>query len=80
MICDFVMCDERIGRGQRECDEEERKRWMDRSGRGTRGWIGGFKSCACYGKCHVGIYYVLCYYCMYVCIYVYMYIYTTIGK
>lgn len=28
-----VLCDERRGRGQRECDEEERKRgrdgWMD---------------------------------------------------
>lgn len=43
---------------------------------------GGFKSCAYYGKCHVGIYYVLCYYCMYVYIYMYLYMYicTTIGK
>lgn len=31
-----VLCDERIGRGQRECDEEERKREVDRSGRGTK--------------------------------------------
>lgn len=25
-----VLCDERMGRGQRECDEEERKREMAR--------------------------------------------------
>lgn len=35
-----------MGRGQRECDEEERKRWIDRSGRGTGDVEGGFKSCA----------------------------------
>lgn len=31
-----VLCDERIGWGQRECDEEESEREMDRSGRGTK--------------------------------------------
>lgn len=46
---------------------------MDRIWERHKGWIGGFKSCAYYGKCHVGIDYVLCYYCMYVYL-IYMYI------
>lgn len=38
--------------------------------RGTKDGWEGLK-----WKCHVGIYYVLCYYCMYVCIYMYICIY-----
>lgn len=44
MICDFVMCDERRGRGSDE-EERDRERWID-LGEGQGDVEGGFKSCA----------------------------------